>query len=170
MIEINKCVTKDLALLREVSQQTFVNTYAHLNDPVHFKEYLKHAFTLEQVKKELSNPNSEFYFLIENKKIIGYFKVNTGSAQSEGDDPVALEVERIYLVREAQGKGLGKRMLAFAEQLAKKRNKKYIWLGVWDQNPDAIAFYQRMGYSKFGEHIFTIGKDHQSDWMMKKEL
>ena len=47
---------------------------------------------------------------------------------------------------------------------------KYIWLGVWEENPRATRFYQKNGFVAFGKHIFKLGDDEQTDILMKRPL
>jgi ribosomal protein S18 acetylase RimI-like enzyme len=82
----------------------------------------------------------------------------------------ALEIARIYAVREKIGSGVGKAMLEFSIALAEKMKKQIIWLGVWEHNIRAINFYERFGFKKVGEHVFMLGEDAQTDWLMQKEL
>ena len=74
------------------------------------------------------------------------------------------------MLKECQGKRLGQQLLQKAIQLASKANKQYIWLGVWEHNTDAIRFYQKHGFSKFGTHPYYVGKDKQTDWLLRFDL
>ena len=85
-------------------------------------------------------------------------------------DEKALEIERIYAVREYIGKNVGKVLLDDCLQWAKQQGSTVVWLGVWEHNPRAIAFYKKWGFEKFGEHKFVLGTDSQIDWLMKREL
>jgi len=161
---------QDWQTVQEIAKTTFVNTYQHKNDPVDFNNYVEKAFSNEKIQKELSNPYSYFFLLKEDSKTIGYFKLNEFKAQTNFQQTDNLEIERIYLRKEEQGRGLGRRMIQKAIEIAKAKNKQNIWLGVWDQNPDAIAFYEKMGFEKVGTHIFTIGEDDQTDYVMQLNL
>ena len=77
-----------------------------------------------------------------------------------------LEIERIYLKKKFQGKGLGKKMIEFAKEKAIQKKKNRIWLGVWEKNPKAIGFYEKVGFEKIGTHIFKVGNDEQIDYVM----
>ena len=76
------------------------------------------------------------------------------------------EVLRTALAR----KGVGPALMQACMDIAKELKKSVIWLGVWEKNSRAIAFYQKWGFEKFGEHIFPIGDDPQTDWLMKKAM
>lgn len=169
-ISIKKCTLEDLHKLQEISYQTFYETFKDQNSPENLKAYLEKAFSLEQVEKELSNNSSEFFFVYYNHEGAGYLKVNTADAQSEamGDD--SLEIERIYIKKKFQKHGLGKYLLNKAMDIARERKKKKIWLGVWEKNENAIAFYKKMGFVQNGAHSFFMGDEEQTDFIMVKTL
>jgi ribosomal protein S18 acetylase RimI-like enzyme len=132
--------------------------------------YLEKAFNLQQVKKELSNISSEFFFVYFKDEIAGYLKVNTNDAQSEDMGDESLEIERIYIKNKFQKHGLGKYLLNKAMEIALESNKKKIWLGVWEKNENAIAFYIKMGFVQTGAHHFYMGDEEQMDFIMVKTL
>ncbi len=132
--------------------------------------YLEKAFNLKQLEKELSNISSQFFFVYFNDAIAGYLKINTDDAQSEEMGDESLEVERIYIKSSFQKHGLGKYLLNNAMEIAIANNKKNIWLGVWEKNENAIAFYKKLGFVQAGSHSFYMGDDEQVDLIMIKTL
>jgi ribosomal protein S18 acetylase RimI-like enzyme len=169
-IRIKKCTLGDLQLLQEISYETFNDTFKHQNSPENMKVYLEKAFSLTQLEKELSNTYSDFFFIYFNTEIAGYLKVNTNEAQSEKMGNESLEIERIYIRNRYQKQGLGKYLFNKALEIAKERNKMKIWLGVWEKNENAIAFYHKMGFAQTGAHSFYMGDEKQTDYIMTKTL
>lgn len=169
-INIKKCTLEDLRKLQEISYETFNETFKHQNSPENMNAYLERAFNLKQLEKELSNSFSQFFFVYFNYEVAGYLKVNTNDAQSEemGDD--SLEIERIYIKNKFQKHGLGKYLFNKAMEVAEDLNKKKIWLGVWEKNENAIAFYKKMGFVQAGAHSFYMGDEEQTDFIMTKTL
>lgn len=169
-VEIKKCSLDDIQKLQEISIETFNDTFKDQNSPDNMKAYLDRAFNSKQLEKELSHISSEFYFILYNEELAGYVKVNINDAQSEemGDD--SLEIERIYIRQKFQGKGLGKQLFNKALQIATSQNKKMVWLGVWEKNENAIAFYKKMGFVQTGAHSFYMGDEEQIDFIMSKKL
>lgn len=82
----------------------------------------------------------------------------------------SLEIERIYIKKKFQKHGLGKYLLNKAMEIAMERNKKKIWLGVWEKNENAIAFYKKLGFVQTGAHSFYMGDERQMDFIMTKTL
>jgi ribosomal protein S18 acetylase RimI-like enzyme len=167
---IKKCTLEDLQELQNISVETFTETFKEQNSPEHLNAYLEKAYNLNQLEKELANHSSQFFFVLFNEEIAGYLKVNTDEAQSEAMDNESLEIERIYVKKEFQKHGLGKQLMNKAVEIAEEQKKKRIWLGVWEENENAIAFYQKKGFVQTGSHSFYMGDDEQVDLIMTKTL
>jgi ribosomal protein S18 acetylase RimI-like enzyme len=160
----------DLVALQAIGRNTFAEAFADSNSEENLEAYLKEGFSEEKLRDELRNEHSQFYFALEKEEVIGYLKVNWGNAQSERQDPSALEIERIYVLQQYHGKQVGLLLYEQALAVATARKAPYMWLGVWEENPRAIRFYQKLGFVEFGEHIFQLGDDAQRDVLMKKKL
>lgn len=169
-IIIKKCTLEDSRKLQEISYETFNETFKHQNSPENINAYLERAFNLKQLEQELSNISSQFFFVYINNEVAGYLKVNTNEAQSEEMGDESLEIERIYIKNKFQKHGLGKYLLHKAMEIAMESNKKKIWLGVWEKNQNAIAFYKKMGFVQTGAHSFYMGDEEQMDFIMTKTL
>lgn len=169
-IQLRKAENRDLISLQKIGKRTFSETFASDNSEENLRSYLETAFSTEKVKDELSDENAEFYFAELEDEIIGYLKVNYGDSQTEIKSEKALEIERIYVLKEFHGKKVGQRLYEKAIDLAKGINADFIWLGVWEQNPRAIRFYEKNGFTAFDKHIFKLGHDEQTDIMMKLTL
>lgn len=169
-ILLRKVTLDDIDQLQKIGRQTFFETFAESNSEENMKEYLDNGFSAEKLHSELTNTNSEFYFALEEDTVIGYLKLNFGESQTELKDDKALEIERIYVLKEFHGKKVGQLLYDKAIQVATETKADYVWLGVWEENPRAIAFYKKNGFVEFDKHIFKLGNDEQTDIMMKLEL
>jgi ribosomal protein S18 acetylase RimI-like enzyme len=168
-ITIRPCLRSELETLCAIGRETYDDTFREMNTAETMERYLEEAFNAEKMLSEWSNPDSRFYFLYVDADLAGYLKVNDAPAQSDVHDPQSLEIERIYIRKAYKGKGLGTYLMNYALQLALDMGKRYAWLGVWEKNTAAIAFYQKMGFEEMGRHTFKMGDELQSDWIMKKE-
>ena len=165
-----KCTFEDLDELTELSRTTFITAFEKDNNPADFNSYMNIAFSREAIKAQLLNPNSFFYFTYFNNSIVGYFKLNDRAAQNEQFKKHSIELERIYVLDGFQSNQIGKHMLIKTIEIAKAKQVAFLWLGVWQKNTAAIRFYERFGFVTFSSHPYYIGKDKQTDWLMKKEL
>lgn len=160
----------DLHELRELSVSTFYETFAPMNTPEDMKNYLATSFDEAKFRRELGDSSTSFFFVYCDEKLAGYMKLNESPSQSDVNDPASLEIERIYVMSEYQGEGLGALLMEKAISTARERSKEYIWLGVWEKNDKALAFYKKHGFHKIGEHSFVIGSDVQTDHLMRLDL
>lgn len=167
---LEKVTLADVIELQKISRQTFCETFAESNSEENMAIYLKKNLSLIQLSTELKNPDSFFYFALLDQKVIGFLKLNTGLTQTEPADKTAVEIERIYVLKEFHGKHVGQLLDDKALQTAKDMEAPNIWLDVWEQNPRAIRFYQKNGFTDFDKHIFILRSDEQVDIVMKKDI
>ncbi len=168
-IKFQRCTASDLDSLVAISRTTFIDAFEKDNDPKDFKAYIDFAFDENKLLGELKNPDTTFCFVYKDVDLVGYLKLNENEAQTDIKSRESMELERIYVLREFQGQQIGKWMLDEAKKIASLKRKTFIWLGVWEKNSKAIEFYQNHGFSKFGTHPYYIGKDKQTDWLMRFE-
>ncbi|WP_247234214.1 GNAT family N-acetyltransferase [Telluribacter sp. SYSU D00476] len=170
IIDIKRVTLQDIDQLQKIGRQTFSETFAAVNTEENMNKYLEEGFSTERLTDELTNSSSEFYFAVLDNQVIGYLKLNSGESQTELKDSKALEIERIYVLKEYHGKKVGQLLYEKAMQVARQSDADYVWLGVWEENPKAIRFYKKNGFVEFDKHIFRLGDDEQTDIMMKLPL
>ncbi|KAJ3280396.1 hypothetical protein HK104_000701 [Borealophlyctis nickersoniae] len=169
-LTVRRATPADVDSLREIAQTTFVQTFGPDNTQEDMDEYINTKLTRERLLGELSNPHSVFWLCFREDKLIGYAKVNFGDAQSEFRNHDEAEVERIYVDNNFGRQGIGKKLLDVALEEIRKADKKQVWLGVWEKNYSAVAFYKKNGFDRVGEHIFKLGNDEQTDWIMRRSV
>lgn len=169
-IEIIIASAEGYKLIQLIGKETFHETFAASNSEEDLEKYFFESFNDTKVQEELSNEESLFFIALEDQVPIGYLKINTGQAQTELQDPSALEIERIYVKATHHGKRIGQLLYNKALDIAQQENKNMIWLGVWEENERAIRFYEKNGFVEFDRHIFKMGNDKQTDIMMRKML
>jgi ribosomal protein S18 acetylase RimI-like enzyme len=167
-IQITPLELRELQTLRELCIQTFRQAYEPVKIPVQFQAYMDKAFSEDQLRSELVRPQSHYYFISLDEKPVGYLMLNVEEAQSESKGAEYMEIQRIYLLKEFKGLGLGAQLIRFSMQQAKKLGKSKVWLGVWEENAEAIRFYEKMGFAVTGSHVFMVGNVPEKDWVMEK--
>ena len=165
-----QCTIEDLEVLQAFSRKCYYDTFASLNTPENMQAYLDEAYATEKLRAELLDPACTFVFLYLDDKLAGYLKLNEAAAQTDVHDEASLEIERIYVSQDFQGAGLGRLLMTYALDFAAEKRFAYVWLGVWEKNARAIRFYERNGFRKFATHVFVMGDDAQTDWLMRKDL
>ncbi|RYQ30571.1 GNAT family N-acetyltransferase [Bifidobacterium pseudolongum] len=165
MIEMAQ--STDVNTIRDLSIATFAETFASLNTEEDMEQYNERHFSTDELQREIDNPDSTFVVAKVDGVPAGYMKVNVGDAQTEEMLGNRMEVQRLYILRQYKRNGLGARFMHTAFDMARAQGKSVIWLGVWEHNDAAIAFYERMGFVQFGSHDFVLGEDRQTDLLME---
>lgn len=169
-ITIEQINNSHIEALQQIGRQTFSETFAESNSAENMAKYLAEAYSFEKLNEELNNQNSFFYFAMLDEKVIGYLKLNMGGSQTELKDNDALEIERIYVLKDFHGKKVGQLLFDKAIKIAKALQVAYVWLGVWEENKRALKFYIKNGFVEFDQHVFVLGDEAQTDIMMKLAL
>ena len=169
-MKIRKINIDDLETLRNLSIQTFKETFEEVNTEEDMQKYLDENLSLERLKSELENLDSEFYFIENENKNLGYLKLNFENAQTEKVEENYFEIERIYVLKAFLGQKIGQILFDKAIEIGREKNLEYVWLGVWEENHRAIKFYEKNGFEIFGKHDFVLGKDVQTDLLMKMKI
>ena len=131
---------------------------------------MQEYYNVTKMKEELADTNNIFLLAYYDDALVGYIKMREDAKEESKDLIEPIEIERIYAVKNMIGKGVGKALMEDCLAIAKQKNKQTVWLGVWEKNFSAIAFYTKWGFEKFGQHIFVVGNDPQTDLLMKKNV
>lgn len=169
-VKIRNVSLDDIEQLQKISRRTFSEAFSSNNKEENIAQYLEEGFAAAKLAEEIRNENSEFWFAEIDDEVVGYLKVNLGNAQTELKDEEAIEIERIYVLKEYHGQKVGQSLYEKAIEVARQRNAEYVWLGVWEENPRAIRFYEKNGFVGFDRHIFRLGDEEQTDIMMRLRL
>ena len=127
---IRLCTMDGLPELRNLSINTFYETFAPMNTAEDMENYLATSFDAAKFRRELSDSNTDFFFVYSGEELAGYIKLNEAPSQSDVNDKTSLEIARIYIQLKYQGEGLGALLMDKAISTARERGKEYIWLGV----------------------------------------
>lgn len=170
MIIIREASPSDAALIADISRQTFYESFAAQNTKENMEKFMNEQFTREKLMAQLNDDESIFLLAYSGGEAVGYARLAKSETPEELGNADAIELARIYAVTNAIGKGVGKILMQSCISKAKEMNKQILWLGVWELNQRAIDFYTKWGFEKFGSHVFVVGNDPQTDWLMKKVL
>jgi diamine N-acetyltransferase len=169
-IVITKATLQDAKQLTALSVATFVESFAEFNRKEDMDAYVQSEMNETRLAEELHDINSDFFFLLQDGEPVGYTKLRNKEIPPGLMKFRPLEIERIYIRKEFQGKKLGAVLMNHCIETAMDRGYDVLWLGVWEHNYKAIRFYEQWGFELFGAHDFVLGSDVQTDVLMKKEL
>ncbi|WP_097125958.1 GNAT family N-acetyltransferase [Spirosoma fluviale] len=162
----------DAAILTELSAVTMREAFGPPHNPAALvDEYIQSAITLPILETELADPRSTFFLMVSSDHVpIGFAKLRRHAPPRRMKLRTAIEVQRIYLLASQIGQGQGRILLNHCLNWAKEQGFQAVWLGVWERNGRAQAFYKKMGFERFGFHYFQFGSERQRDFWLQKQL
>ena len=164
--------TSDANSLAALAARTFRDTFEKDNVPEDVESYIRESFRADRLCSELAHPDNLFLlaFLGESGPPLGYAKLRTGTMDPSVKGPHPVELERLYVDHAAIGSGVGAALMHAVLDVARRHGHQTLWLGVWERNARAIAFYKRWEFEMVGEHVFRLGSDDQTDLIMQRAL
>ena len=171
-IFIRQANADDAKLLTDLSYTTFWDAFAHhpKNAPDDLAHYMRQAFNTEQIAVELADSQSAFLIASIDDKAAGYAKLIVDSIEEGVTATRPIELSRLYSHQEYLGKGVGQNLMNACFEYAKSHDHDVMWLGVWEYNPRAQAFYTKNGFREVGKHTFQLGNDPQTDLLMQRDV
>ncbi len=160
----------DAALLAELGASTFSDTFAADNTPENMAVYLASAFTPTQQAAEIADSQCLFQIAEQAGVALGYAMLRCENVLDGISRDKPIELVRLYVSREALGSGVGSRLMQSCISEAKQRGYKTLWLGVWEHNHRARAFYRIWNFQEVGTHVFQLGDDPQTDILMQRSI
>ncbi len=167
LISVKEATTANAETISRLATETFYETYSWYNTVADMQEYTETYFSLTKTKEELKEQGTHFLLAYAGDAVIGYAKLRNTENPPELKNKKNIEIERIYVQQKFQKHKVGYALIKECMDLARRKKLDCIWLGVWEKNTKAHAFYERVGFKTFGTHIFTLGKDPQLDHLMK---
>jgi len=168
-IQVIHCNWKHHALLAEIGRSTFYETFSHDNSEEDMQTYISKTYNLKQVAENLLNPNIYYFIAYGLNQDLGYIKLLTNISM-DGLTGKIVELEKIYVRKEAQGSKVASLLMQQAIDLAKKGSNDYLFLGVWQENKRALAFYKKFGFEIFNTRKFKLGDRICEDFLLRKAL
>ena len=167
---IRTATVADAAILAELARRTFYDTFASTNDPTDMALFLAGAYGIDQQTRELNNRDITTLLVEQDGEAIAFAQIRAGHVPDcvSGADPI--ELWRFYVAHQWHGRGIAQSLMDRTKTEARARGAKTLWLGVWERNDRARAFYGKCGFSDAGDHIFLFGTDPQTDLVMVAPL
>ena len=160
----------DAALLADLGARTFTETFAPDNSPEDMAAYLITAFSPTQQRTELADRETSFLIAESNGVAVGYAMLRSGNVLENvtGENPI--ELVRLYVSQDRLGSGVGAALMQACIREASERGHRTLWLGVWEHNARAQAFYRSWNFTEIGTHVFQLGNDPQTDLLMQRTI
>jgi ribosomal protein S18 acetylase RimI-like enzyme len=169
-VTIRAATTADAAALADLARRTFYETFAATNNAADMALYLAGAYGVDQQTRELEDRDISTLLVEEAGRAIAYAQVRNDHVPDCVTGPSPVELWRFYVDRGYHGRGIAPLLMERVKEVARERGAKTLWLGVWERNDRARAFYAKCGFTDAGEHIFLFGTDPQTDRVMVATL
>jgi ribosomal protein S18 acetylase RimI-like enzyme len=167
---IRAATIDDARLLAELGARTFREAYASNNDPDALAEVIAATFNLGEQTKALTDDATCWFIADAQREAVGYAMLREGEQPAAVSGNNAIELARIYILQAWYGRGIGAALMQACLEQAAVDGYDTIWLGVWEHNPRAIAFYEKWGFEQVGAHAFQFGKERQTDLLMQRAV
>ncbi len=169
-ISIRSAGPDDRELIADMSRQTFYETFAAHNSKENMDKFMMEQFSADLLMQEVGAEGNIFLLAYDGDEPAGYVRLRENNNPPELENANAIEIARIYATASSIGKGVGKALMQACISTGLAKKKEVLWLGVWEHNQRAIDFYMKWGFEKFATHLFLLGDDPQTDWLMRKIL
>jgi ribosomal protein S18 acetylase RimI-like enzyme len=167
---IRRGTPDDAPMLAELAARIFHETFSPHNRPEDMHAYMSEAFRVDRLREELDDAKSCVLLCYVDDSLAGYAKLHWGVTPAcvTGERPI--ELARLYADAPWHGRGIGAALLIGCFDVALADDRRTMWLGVWEHNDRAIAFYRKWGFVECGSHAFWLGSDEQTDVLMTRPL
>jgi GNAT superfamily N-acetyltransferase len=160
----------DAAWLAGLAERTFRETYTEFNTPENMERYVADHFGPDLQAAELRDSGKITLVVEVAGEAAGYAQLARGPTPSGVTGPTPMELVRFYVDRTWHGRGLAQTLMAVTVDTARAAGARTLWLGVWERNGRAIAFYRKSDFEDVGTHTFVLGADPQRDRLLVRRL
>ena len=167
---IRRAHRHDAKQLSAIAEETFRDTYATQNTPDNMALHCRTSYSEVIQAAEIANPNTVTLLCEHEGRLVGFAQLRWGDAPGCVVADAPGELQRLYVISDCHGKGVARDLMNACINEMRSRWSDVVWLGVWERNPRAIAFYRKFGFLEVGEHVFPVGSDPQRDIVMARPV
>ena len=167
---VRRALPDDAGALAELAARTFYDTFADSNSAEDMEVFLTSTYSETIQRAEIMDPLMITLLAEIDGELGGFAQILAGEAPSfvRGESPI--EIKRFYVAKAYHGTGAAQELMRSAEGAARSAGAKTLWLGVWEHNDRALAFYRKTGFSPVGRKPFLVGSDLQTDVVLERPL
>lgn len=167
---IRSATVTDASLLAELGARTFSDTFAADNNSKDMAAYMAAAFSPAKQAEEILDALSIWLIAEIDNEAVGYAQLKGGVAPECVTGAMPVELARFYVTQRWHGSGVSARLMSACLDEARQAGYQTLWLGVWEHNARAQAFYRKWSFEEVGAHIFQLGSDAQTDVLMARRI
>ena len=167
---VREAVPDDASVLARFAETTFRDTFASVNTEQDMDSYCEQSFGRDIQAAEITQKGHRTLLCEEGSELLGFAQLRRERAPDCIASARPMELQRLYIAADWHGRGVAQQLMEAALAIAIDSGCDTLWLGVWEDNPRAIAFYNKYGFQAVGEHSFRLGEDLQRDIVMRCPL
>ena len=168
--ELRRATPADARMLARFGERTFREAFEADNDPEDIDAYVSVTYSIAKQEADLEDPARLTLIAEQDGTVVGYAQLRHGDVPECVRGPAPVELLRFYVDRGWHGQGIAQAMMAEVIAEATADGSKTLWLGVWERNRRALAFYRKCGFEDVGSHEFVMGRDRQTDRILARSL
>jgi ribosomal protein S18 acetylase RimI-like enzyme len=170
LTKLRPALPADAASLAALAERTFRDAFGAGNSPANMELHCAKAFGPEIQQREIADRGLVTMIAEIDDRMVGYSQLRLLHAHASVVAERPAELNRIYVVAEWHGRGVARDLMQHALDTAARAGCDCLWLGVWEHNPKAMAFYRKFGLDVTGSHAFMLGNDLQRDVIMAVKI
>jgi diamine N-acetyltransferase len=170
MWSIRKTIPEDAAPLAALAEKTFRNTFGADNNAADMDQHCTDTYGAKIQTREILDPSIDTFVCEFENELIAYVQLHWSDAPSCVQAIKPVEIRRFYLDSAWHGQGIAGTLMQHVLEHVESKHADQIWLGVWEHNPKAQRFYQKMGFLEVGDHVFQLGSDPQRDLIYSRKV
>jgi ribosomal protein S18 acetylase RimI-like enzyme len=169
-ITIRRATFVDVGLISVLAGVTFYEAYFQQDESANLAAYILESFDIGVVRSEIADPDSTFFLVFVDGKAAAYARMIDDSRVAGVGTGRVVEVKRIYVVERFWRTGIGTLLLRHCIDDATSRGFDALWLGVWEENERANAFYAKFGFEQVGTVTFPYGDVEGTNRVLELKL
>lgn len=169
-IIIRIATVEDAERVSAFAARAFAETFAADNTAEDMAAYLAATFSPELQRAEIADAATRVLLAESDGTVVGYAQLAAHPRPACVSGSIPIEIVRFYVDRGWHGRGVAQALMRRVIDAAARMGADTLWLGVWERNPRAIAFYRKMRFEDVGSHDFVLGRDVQTDRVMQRPV
>jgi ribosomal protein S18 acetylase RimI-like enzyme len=169
-VALRRAVPGDAPTLSVLAERTFRESFSARNSPGNMDLHCERHFSPDMQAREISDRGIVTTLAFDDGQLVGFSQLMPAKTHAGVAAARPAELNRIYVIAERHGKGIAQALMQDALATAKAYGADCLWLGVWEHNPKAIAFYRKFGFEPAASHSFMLGEERQRDLIMSVRI
>lgn len=169
-LTIRRATDADAPRVAEFAHRTFVETFGPDNTDENMAAHVARSFGPAIQLREIQDPDTVTLLAELGQTTAAFAQVRRGPFPPCVAGPSPVQLHRFYVDRPFHGRGIAQSLMRAVDDVGRELGGHTLWLGVWERNPRAIAFYTKCGFVDVGTHLCIVGSDEQTDRVMAHSL